>query len=68
MEDDYIDDDDTIWIWRLLARPVYPAQDPRHLPLEMRDRIIAYRLAQMKTEAARNVAALRATERGSQEK
>lgn len=58
MDDDYIDDDGTIWIWKVLARPSYPAHDPRRLSPEMRDRLVEHRLAQMKREAERNIKAL----------
>lgn len=63
MDDDYIDDDGTIWIWKVLARPAYPASDPRHLSLDMRDRLIQHRLTQMEREAARNIALLLARRR-----
>jgi len=63
MDDDYIDDEGTIWIWKVLARPSYPAHDPRHLSLEMRDRLVEHRLAQMRREAARNIAQLRSLRR-----
>jgi hypothetical protein len=56
--DDYIDDDGTIWIWKVLARPSYPAHDPRHLSPEMRDRLVEHRLAQMQREAEQNIKAL----------
>lgn len=59
MDDDYIDDDGTIWIWKVLARPLYAADDPRHLPPDMRQRLVKHRLAQMEREAAHNVEALR---------
>lgn len=66
MDDDYIDDDGTIWIWKVLARPSYPANDPRHLSPEMRHRLVEHRLVQMEREAARNIEALRrAAARGS---
>jgi hypothetical protein len=61
--DDYIDDDGTIWIWKVLARPAYPAGDPRHLSPEMRERLIQHRLAQMEREAQRNIALLRSRSR-----
>lgn len=64
MDDDYIDADGTIWIWKLMARPAYPANDPRHLPTGMRDRLIQHRLAQMEQEAARNIALLHSRARG----
>lgn len=57
--DDYIDDDGTIWIWKVLARPAYPANDPRHLSSDMQDRLIRHRLAQMEREAAHNLKLLR---------
>ncbi|MEG8052854.1 hypothetical protein QP185_05695 [Sphingomonas aerolata] len=63
MDDDYIDDDGMIWIWKVLARPAYPASDPRHLSPEMRERLIQHRLAQMEREAARNIALLRSRRR-----
>lgn len=66
--DDYIDDNGTIWIWKALARPAYPASDPRHLSPKhlspnMRERLIQHRLAQMEREAARNIALLRSRRR-----
>ena len=63
MDDEYIDDDGTIWIWKVMARPSYPAHDPRHLSPEMRDRLVEHRLAQMRCEAARNIAQLRSSRR-----
>ena len=63
MDDDYIDDDGTIWIWKVLARPSYPAHDPRHLSPEMRDRLVEHRLAQMRREAAHNIALLQSQRR-----
>jgi len=63
MNDDYIDDDGTIWIWKVLARPSYPAHDPRHFSPEMRDRLTKHRLAQMRYEAACNIAKLRSLRR-----
>lgn len=61
--DDYIDDDNTIWIWKVLARPAYPSGDPRHLSPDLRERLIQHRLAQMEREAARNIALLRSRRR-----
>lgn len=62
MDDDYIDDEGTIWIWRLMDRHAYPADDPRHFPTEVRHRLVEHRLAQMKREAERNVQALQQAE------
>jgi hypothetical protein len=59
MDDDYIDDDGTIWIWQVLAHPAYRAGNPRHLSPDMRERLIQHRLFQMEWEAARNIALLR---------
>lgn len=61
--DDYIDDDGTIWIWKVLARPAYPEGNPRHLSPNMRARLIQHRLAQMEREAARNIMLLRSPHR-----
>lgn len=58
MDIDYIDDDGTISIWKMLARPMCPASDPRHLSPEMRDRLVRHRIAQMEQEATRNIALL----------
>jgi hypothetical protein len=63
MDDDYIDDEGTIWISKVLARPSYPANDPRHLSPEMRGRLVEHRLAQMRREAAHNIALLRSPRR-----
>lgn len=63
MDDDYIDDDGAIWIWKVLARAAYPANDPRHLSPDLRERLIQHRLAQMEREAARNIALLRSRQR-----
>ena len=62
MDDDYTDEDDKISIWKLCARPSYPADDPRYLSPEMRDRLAQARLAQMRKEAEENIALLRAAE------
>lgn len=54
----YFDDDGAISIWKMLARPVYGAGDPRHLSPQVRDRLVQYRIAQMEQEAERDIALL----------
>lgn len=63
MDEDYIDEEGTIWIWKVLACPAYPASDPRHLSPEMRERLIQHRIAQMEREAARNIMLLQSRRR-----
>lgn len=60
MDDDFIDHDGNISISKVMTYPRYPADDPRHLSPEMRDRLCQQRLAQMEREAAARIAHLEA--------
>lgn len=57
-DDSCFDDDGAISIWKVLTAPVYPKSDPRHPSVDMRDRLVHHRIAQMEKEAERHIATL----------
>ena len=63
MEDDYIDEDGNISIWRLLTMQRYPEDDPRHMSTTMRHWIAQQRWTQLEIELARNLDTLRKLDR-----
>lgn len=59
MDNDYIDDDGTIWIWRLMGGDYGPARASDLATRSLRWKLVEERLAQIEREAASNIALLR---------